>query len=67
MNLDGEVIPTKEISVKFRILDGKKVAKVTFGSPLSKTKDISYKNKENYIEIEVPSFQVYSLATVYFK
>jgi hypothetical protein len=67
MNLDGEVTPAKDISVKFRVPDGKKVAKVTFGSPLSKTKEISFQKEGKYIDIKIPGFEVYSLATVYFE
>jgi len=67
MNLDGEVTPAKDISVKFRVPDGKKVAKVTFGSPLSSTKEISYQKADKYIDFKIPSFEVYSLATVYFE
>lgn len=67
MNLDGEVTPTKRISVKFLIPDGKKVAKVTFGSPLSDTKEISYQKEGKFIDIKIPDFEVYSLATVYFE
>jgi hypothetical protein len=67
MNLDGEVTPAEDVTVNFRIPNGKKVAKVTFGSPLAETNEISYQNKDNYIEIKIPSFEVYSLATVYFE
>lgn len=67
MNLDGEVTPAKDISVKFRVPDGKKVAKVTFGSPLSETKEISFQKEDKYIDFKIPSFEVYSLATVYFE
>jgi hypothetical protein len=67
MNLDGEVTPAKDVKINFRIPEGKNVAKVTFGSPLSETKEISFiKNNQN-IEFTVPEFQVYSLATVYFE
>ena len=67
MNLDGKVTPAQNISVRFRVPDGKSVAKVTFGSPLTKTKEISYQQDGKYININIPSFEVYSLATVYFK
>jgi hypothetical protein len=66
MNLDGEVIPAKDIKISFRIANDKKVSKVTFGSPLSKTREISYKNERNYIKFNIPSFEVYSLATIYY-
>jgi hypothetical protein len=67
MELDGKVTPADNISVKFRVPDGKNVAKVTFGSPLSKTKEISYETEDKYITMKIPSFEVYSLATVYFE
>jgi hypothetical protein len=67
MNLDGEVTPATDISVSFRVPEGKKVAKVTFGSPLSETKEIAYDSKGQNIEFKIPSFEVYSLATVYFE
>jgi hypothetical protein len=67
MNLDGEVTPAEDVTVSFHIPDGKKVVRVTFGSPLSETKDISFDKNKQYIEINIPSFEVYSLTTVYFE
>ena len=67
MNLDGEVTSTKDVQIKFRIPDGKTVSKLTFGSPLTDTAEISYETQDQYIEIKIPSFEVYGLATVYFK
>jgi hypothetical protein len=67
MNLDGEVTPAKDIKVSFRVPEGKQVSKVTFGSPLSKTEEISYDKNQQYIEFTIPDFEVYSLATVYFE
>jgi len=67
MELDGKVIPAENVSVKFRVPTGKQVAKVTFGSPLTKTKEISFQKNGKYIDIKIPRFEVYSLATVYFE
>jgi len=67
MNLDGEVTPAKEVSVKIKIPADRKITKVTAGSPLSETKEISYDLKGQYIQFEVPEFEVYSLATIYYE
>jgi hypothetical protein len=67
MNLDGEVTPAADTRIRFRVPEGKKVSKVTFGSPLTDTGEISYKNQDQNIEFEIPSFEVYGLATVYFE
>ncbi len=67
MNLDGEVTPARRVRIRFRVPKGKEVSKLTFGSPLTDTAEISYKTKGQYIEIKIPSFEVYGLATVYFK
>ena len=67
MNLDGEVTSTKDVKIRIRVPEGKSVAKLTFGSPLSDTAEMSYKTQDQYIEFEIPSFEVYGLTTVYFK
>ncbi len=67
MNLDGEVTPAEDVKIRFRVPDGKTVSNLTFGSPLTKTAEISYQTKDQYIEFSVPSFEVYGLATVSFK
>ena len=50
MNLDGDVTPAKYVKIKFRIPDGKSVSRLTFGSPLKKTAEISYEIQKQFIE-----------------
>jgi hypothetical protein len=66
MNLDGEVIPAKDVTARIRIPAEKQIAQVTFGSPLSETTQISYKIDGQFLKFEVPGFEVYSLVTIYF-
>ena len=66
VTLDGDVTPATNARVKLLVPEGKKVARLTIGSPINKTKEISFEKKGKYIEFAVPSFEVYSLATVYF-
>jgi len=67
MNLDGEVTPATNVRIRFRVPKGKKGSKLTFGSPLTEFAEISYGTPNQYIEFEIPSFEVYSSATVYFE
>jgi len=67
MNLDGEVTPAKQVHVKLKLPENKQIRQVTFGSPLMETTQIAYVLNDQYVEFEVPEFEVYSLATVYFK
>jgi Beta-galactosidase trimerisation domain/Beta-galactosidase len=66
MNLDGEVTPAQNVRIKLWVPAGKKVSKIIFGSPLSASAEISFESKKQYVEFDVPSFDVYALATVYF-
>ena len=66
VTLDGEVTPATDARVRVLVPEGKKVSRLTIGSPINKTKEISFEKKEKYIEFAVPSFEIYSLATVYF-
>jgi hypothetical protein len=66
MNLDGLVTPAEKVKVKLLLPAGKTVSEVTVGSPLFETKMVSYTKSGSFIEFEIPSFEIYSLATVYF-
>jgi len=66
MNLDGEVDPADNVRLQIRVPDGKKVSKITFGSPKSSSAEIAFESKNQFVEFVVPSFEVYALATVYF-
>jgi len=67
MNLDGEVKPAENVKVRLMVPEGKKVSRLTIGSPLYDTKKISFNKKEQFIEFEIPTFEVYSLVTVYYE
>ncbi|MCF7805447.1 MAG: beta-galactosidase [Candidatus Marinimicrobia bacterium] len=67
VNLDGEVTPAEDVKVSLRVPEGKKVKRVTAGSPLSDTAEISFRFGDPFIEIDIPSFEVYSLVTVYYE
>lgn len=67
VTLDGEVTPAADARVRVLVPDGKKVTRLTIGSPINKTREISFEKQGKYIEFAVPSFEIYSLATVYFE
>ncbi len=67
MNLDGEVQPAENVKVKLMIPEGKQIHHITAGSPINDTKNITFNQKEKFIEFTVPVFEVYSLVTVYYE
>ena len=67
VTLDGVVTPAEQVRVRLLIPEGKKVIRVTAGSPINKTTEIRYEMDGKYMEFAVPSFEIYSLATVYFE
>jgi hypothetical protein len=67
VTLDGVVTPAENARVRLLIPENKKISRLTIGSPINNTTTIDYEVKENYIEFAVPSFEIYSLATVYFE
>lgn len=67
MNLDGVVTPAKKVKVKVLIPENKTVSQVTVGSPLFETSKITYKKTGDFLEFEIPTFEIYCLATVYFQ
>jgi len=66
MNLDGIVTPANKVKVKLLIPEGKNVSQVTVGSPLYETQKVATKKSGSFLEFEIPAFEIYSLATVYF-
>lgn len=67
MNLDGIVTPAKKIKVKVLIPESRTVTRLTVGSPLFDTREVTYKKAEDFLEFEIPTFEIYCLATVYLK
>ncbi|MHC4445944.1 MAG: beta-galactosidase trimerization domain-containing protein, partial [Planctomycetota bacterium] len=71
VDLKGVVKPAKNIRANIMVPPGRKIARVTVGSPTASTKDIKYAEKSGkqnkHIEIRIPEFDVYSLATVYYE
>jgi hypothetical protein len=71
VTLQGAVTPAQNVRAKITLPSGKEVRKLTAGSPKWDTREIDYtKNNEggvSFIEFSVPTFEIYSLATIYFK
>jgi len=67
MNLDGEVQPAENVRVKLMIPEGKQIHSITAGSPINDTENITFNQKDQFIEFNVPVFEVYSLVTVYYE
>jgi hypothetical protein len=67
VTLDGMVTPAINARVRLLIPDNKKVSRVTVGSPINKTTAISFDEEGKNIEFLIPTFDIYSLATVYFE
>ena len=67
VTLDGVVTPAANVRVRLQIPEDKKVARVTAGSPINKTIGVRFERKGKNIEFVFPTFEIYSLATVFFE
>ncbi|MFC2075444.1 hypothetical protein ACFLT7_00010 [candidate division KSB1 bacterium] len=71
VDLKGKVKPAGKVKATIMVPPGKKIAKVTVGSPTWATKEIKYSeksgNQNKHIEFSIPEFDIYSLATIYYE
>ncbi len=67
VTLDGVVTPAANARVRLQIPENKKVSRVTAGSPINKTTAVRFEQKGQDLEFVFPTFEIYSLAIVYFE